>query len=571
MVVSRAEGNPFFAEELAAAAGDGDIPRGLRGLLLRRVAGLDQATQHLLRVASAAGREVGYRELSGAASHPEPVVRESLRLAVDHGVLVADQAAGTFRFRHALLAHAIYATVLPGEREELHARLAQVLAAAGAPAAELAPHWAAAGRSDQALAASLVAAREAEAVFGLPETLVHLERAVALWHSVADASAIPTDLASLCAWTAEVASRTGAAPRAVELVRQAIDLVGSDDPRGAAHLHVRLGRYLFESGAGDTFLAPLERALELVTALPPCPERAEAVEAVGGGLQLLWRYQESFAYAEQALALARATRSREVEFKALITLGIDLAYLGHGDEGMAHLDQARSLATAMCDPLALYQAYVALTDTLTMLGRPRQAAADGEEGLTMLRPYGIDHTVLTANWIEALLAIGEWDAADDASSRAVRAITASYPHMPLILRADLETGRGHFDEARAHLDAARVTVRHEPGLATYYGYVAELALSQHQWRDALDAVDVGLEPAFRYDAALISVWLCAKGLRATAELAALARAHHDNTGLDDALARAAQLIAVVRDAAAAVAAITPNAAGWSALAEAENA
>ncbi len=55
---------------------------------------------------------------------------------------------GSFRFRHALLAEAIYATILPGEREELHARLADELARSGAAApAELAPHWAAAGRT----------------------------------------------------------------------------------------------------------------------------------------------------------------------------------------------------------------------------------------------------------------------------------------------------------------------------------------------------------------------------------------------------------------------------------------
>ena len=39
---------------------------------------------------------------------------------------------GSFRFRHALLAEAIYATILPGEREELHARLAEELARATA-------------------------------------------------------------------------------------------------------------------------------------------------------------------------------------------------------------------------------------------------------------------------------------------------------------------------------------------------------------------------------------------------------------------------------------------------------
>ena len=138
-------------------------------------------------------------------------MRESLRQAVEHRVLVADQATGSFRFRHALLAEAIYTTILPGEREELHARLADELARSGAAApAELAPHWAAAGRSTEALAASVEAARQAEAVFGLAEAHAHLERALALWHAVPDAAELAgLDLAELCAWAAELAGQVG--------------------------------------------------------------------------------------------------------------------------------------------------------------------------------------------------------------------------------------------------------------------------------------------------------------------------------------------------------------------------
>jgi predicted ATPase len=108
-IVARSEGNPFFAEELLAAAGDssGELPRGLRALLLRRVARLDPATQNLLRLAAAAGRDVGYLLLRAVAALPEHEVRESLRRAVEHGVLVVEQAAGSFRLRHALLAEAV--------------------------------------------------------------------------------------------------------------------------------------------------------------------------------------------------------------------------------------------------------------------------------------------------------------------------------------------------------------------------------------------------------------------------------------------------------------------------------
>ena len=143
--------------------------------------------------------------------------------AVDHGVLVAD--GRSFRFRHPLLAEAVYATVLPGERERLHGRLAEELERAGtAGPAELATHWAAAGRHAEALVASVEAARRREAVFALAEARAHVERALELWDLVPNAAdLVPVDRGGLCAWAAEIASSTGAGPRAVELAERAID------------------------------------------------------------------------------------------------------------------------------------------------------------------------------------------------------------------------------------------------------------------------------------------------------------------------------------------------------------
>jgi len=571
-IAARSEGNPFFAEELLAAGeGSVELPQGLRDLLLQRVAGLDRPTESLLRVAAASGRDVEYSLLCSTAALPESQLRNSLRQAVAHDVLVAEPGTPVFRFRHALLAEAIYATILPGEREELHARLAEELARSeAATPAELAPHWAAAGRTTEALVASVEAARQAEAVFGLSEALGHLERALALWDSSPDASKlVGLSLDELCTWTAELASQTGDSPRAVELTQRAIELVGESDGLHASLLHQRLGRYVFESGSGDTFLAAFERALELVPAQPPSRERARALAALGRALQLLWRHDESLALCEQALELARTVGAREAELVALTTLGSNLAYLGRGDEGLARLREALELAEELPDPRSLQNAYVDLTDALTMLGRPAESAQVGEEGLEAVRPYGVEHTVLTANWIEALLAIGEWDKADQASAKALRAITANYPHMPLGLRADLELGRGHFDAARAHFEAARSTVHHEPGLAYYDAYVADLALWERRWTDADEAVRDGMAWARPRWGAQIRVWLCAKGLRAHAELAALARARRDASAVRTWLARARKLIVAARRAGAEASAVTPNAGGWLALAEAE--
>ena len=354
-IVARSEGNPFFAEELLAAAGD--RAASSRAACATCCCSASPGSTARRRAccawprppdATSATRCSALRRRCRSAT-----CATSLRRAVEHGVLVADQATGSFRFRHALLAEAIYATILPGEREELHARLAEELARSASRApAELAPHWAAAGRSAEALAASVDAAREAEAVFGLAEAHAHLERALALWPEVPDAAELAgLDLAELCAWAAELASQVGAAPRAVELARRAIELVGADDPHRAALLHVRLGEYLYETGSNDAGARRVRargRARAGEAALAGARVRAGvARRRVDGGL------------APRGVAAdlpSRRSRSPgasahgEAEVRALTVLGGDLAYLGRGEEGLAQLRQALQLAEEIGDP-----------------------------------------------------------------------------------------------------------------------------------------------------------------------------------------------------------------------------
>ena len=245
--------------------------------------------------------------LRSLAGLPDGDLDESLRGAVDHGVLVAD--GRSFRFRHPLLAEAVYATVLPGERERLHGRVAEELERAGtAGPAELAIHWAAAGRHADALVASVEAGSRAEAVFALAEARAHVERALELWDFVPNAAdLVPVDRGGLCAWAAEIASGTGDGPRAVELAERAIAEVAGDPDR-VAHLYGRLSRYLHESGRTDAALAACQRMVALVPSHPPSAERAEALAVLGQGLALGWQFERSRATCEQALAMAACSR-----------------------------------------------------------------------------------------------------------------------------------------------------------------------------------------------------------------------------------------------------------------------
>jgi DNA-binding CsgD family transcriptional regulator/tetratricopeptide (TPR) repeat protein len=416
-----------------------------------------------------------------------------------------------------------------------------------------------------------MAAREAEAVFGLSEAGAHLERALSLWDEVTDASDVAgLDLAGLCSWIAALASKTGAAPRAVVLTERAIALT-EESSASLPGLHVRLARYLHESGRTGAGLAELERAVELVPADPPTRERARALAELGSGLRRAWRFSESLEVSEAALALALEVDARDATIRALETLGSDLAYLGRADDGLDHLRQGLELAADSGEPEALLTAYISMTDVLTMLGRPREAARIGKTGLAAMRPYPIDSTVLVSNYIEALTASGAWPEAERVSAESLRSISANFPYMLLMVRADVEVGLGHFDDARSHLDAARATLREDGGLGVYDVYVAELALWEHRWTDADEAAHRGLALAGSTHAAQIRTWLCAKGLRALAELSALARARRDAQAVTAHLGRADTLVQTARDAHGEAAAVTPNATGWLALADAEHA
>ena len=99
-------------------------------------------------------------------------VRRGLRELAAARLLAEDTTpGGGHRPRHALLAEAVTAALLPGERAMLHERTARALAAAGgeALAGETAGHWQAAGRPAEELPARVAAAAAAERVFGYAE------------------------------------------------------------------------------------------------------------------------------------------------------------------------------------------------------------------------------------------------------------------------------------------------------------------------------------------------------------------------------------------------------------------
>ena len=182
-VVRRAEGNAFFAEELAAAAAQGVAAEltDLSRLLLSRVEMLDDDAQEVVRVAAVVGRRVPHALLERVAGVDGPALDRLVRQAVEHHVLEPLGADG-YAFRHALLAEAVYDDLLPSEKLRLHrACSAAIQQDPGiATRADLARHALAAGEVGVAASASLEAGWAALRVGGPAEALVHFDRGLGL-------------------------------------------------------------------------------------------------------------------------------------------------------------------------------------------------------------------------------------------------------------------------------------------------------------------------------------------------------------------------------------------------------
>jgi ATP/maltotriose-dependent transcriptional regulator MalT len=579
---ARSDGNPFFAEELLAAAmrGDDRVPDRLRDVLLLHIAQLNAAARSVLRVAAATGRDVPYRLLATVGPLDEPRLTEALRQAVEHGAMLFDQASATFRIRHALLAEAIYTTLLPGEREQIHVRLAHALAddptlaATGRVAAELAHHWVHAGHPEQALAASVQAARDAEASHGLAEALRHVDRVIALWPTVPAAQTLSDlDLGAVLAWAAELCDLTGDVARAIELAHRSMDMIGpAASPTRRGLLHERLGSYFLHTGRQREALAEFRQAVDVVPAAPPSPARARILAALGYALMAPGGFAESLEVCSEATAVAEAVGDDRAALLAMTVLGRDMCCLGRTEEGIERLHAAQRQARSSGTPQELTRTYIVLADVLITAGRLQDAIRTATEGLAVAREHGLERShgvALRVNAADALLATGDWAGAEEVLRAALRAGGSFWSQHPHLFQAQLDIGRGEFASARRHLEAGAHAAERLGSAAHHAHLVAELALWEGRPDDVARTIADGLHAVAGSMAGHDGLRLWAQELRADAELAQLAAARRDTAAVTATRRHARQLVGRVRQTAIGGQVHAAAAEAWQAQAEAE--
>jgi DNA-binding CsgD family transcriptional regulator/tetratricopeptide (TPR) repeat protein len=530
----RSDGNPYFVEELATA-GDDHPPPTLAASVTGRLALLAPPTREIVRIVAVGGRSIDEELLVAVADRPATDVRDALREAVERRVLLIGDD-GRIGFRHALVREVAEEELLPGERRELHERLASVLSErtelaepspAGA-AAELAFHWEGAGRSSEALGAAIEAGAAAARVAAWADADRQYERALRL----ADATQLPEviDRVELLRRAAEAAELSGDLPRSQPLIDGAL-AVAEEKGERVALLHARHGYLRWTQGDNDGSLAAYERGLALLPKKPPTAARARILGSLAGALLGLGRYDEGRQVASDGVACATAAGTKSEEARARNVLGSILVALGDVEEGIAQLELSADLAAeAGPSDMRVIGPYN-LAVNLAMAGRLREAQGAAARGVDaartegLQRRYGMDLAALEG---DVLTRLGRWD-------EAAEAMDAGLALDPLGRGTIyLATARGRLDALRGDVETARRWFAVADELAEgqidadLAGFLAraraETALADGDAETALAIASNGLIPLEGADDHFVRSPLLVLTIQAAAEVAEASRA-----------------------------------------------
>jgi class 3 adenylate cyclase/predicted ATPase len=491
-VTSQAQGLPLFAVETVRAMIDRDIvqpsdgvyrlvgdvgelavPDSLHALLAARLDALDPGVRRLVADAAVLGTTFPAEALIAVSGKDEPAVRAGLAELLRREVLSvsADPLSperGSYQFAQQMLRQVAYDTLSRRDRKTRHLAVAAHLRTAfpgdGEEVADvIARHYldalqAVPGDPDtseirgQAIAALTRAAERAErtgaparaagsyataAELSLLDAADGQEAAAALWECAAEAAVAGADYAAAI----ENASRVR------ELYLQAGQV------RAAARAQATAGRALRLWGRHAEARDQLSTAMEVLRAEPD----ANTVRALQqlAELEVFAGSPDADRLSTEALTLGQALDAGAGQLADLFTTrGIYLGMTGRLPESVAYFREAARLATQTGDHLRQGRALLNLSDSLSC-NDPAAGAEAARTAAGHLRKAGARDMLAYSitNLVNALLLLGDWDAADNVLAQALDSDGLADIEYVTCYRGWLAALRGDIDTAETVLAA----------------------------------------------------------------------------------------------------------------------
>lgn len=544
----RADGNPFFIEQLAWAHAQGEestVPASLRDILLAQLSRQPPAVQDLLAAAAIAGPMADDALLASVLGTTPDDILGPLRSAVRANLLdrTPSPDGETYAFRHALMAEATEADLLDGERRRLHARCADALAARRPTDAasvvswsvRLAHHRDRSGDVDAAVAASVEAAILTEAVAAHADAMAQYRRAIRLLPGISGAARWGDwDTTELFARAAACATHNDEVDSAAAFSRAAIDHLPPDaDPARRRRLWLALSEHAWMAGDPD-LVDVLAEAARPIPDDPPTPERAAALVAAACHQRLRGHPDDARRSLEASVATAVAAGAAREEALArtlLVPIHVEAGDVDHGERGLELAIAALRRSAPVAEPSI---AYLGIAAVAAWMGRTDLSLAICHEGLELARRSGPATGYgggIAACGAATLLATGRIGEA--AAMLGSVEVTQGRGFVDTLRRGTSALVRMHLGDlgrAEAELELARAwPVSGDPALGRWVGAVEAEWRTERGPMDAVaDVVDRALAlpdphlPDLDLQATL--VWLA---VRASADIAERARAARD--------------------------------------------
>ena len=485
-LMSRAGGNPLYALEFVHMLEDQDIdpgelsdegvrtisvPESVHALIAARLDSLGHAERSLLQDAAVVGDRFWVAVLEAldpAVAQIERSLRELQRRGLIRRSASADDGGG-FAFAHALIRDVAYGQLPRAERARRHRVVAEWLEATAADQAAdrtdlLASHAVralelarSAGTVDD-LPTLEASARRALKLAGDRQMALDMARAGAHYReALALAPPDAPERPELIRLATSVGWRTGTldSDSAIAAYREGVDLaLALDDKEGAARLMRRLYFQLGLSGATGEATEVLDRAIDLLSGLPPGPVLAELYACRSEAEMFAGHSEASLEWAARALD---APRTPEVSLMALHLRGNARCEMGDMG-GVDDLREALALAHADGTALDVVTSYSYLNEWIAMEEGPRAALAMNAEAVALCDQRGLPHQALwsrteslwlrfdAGEWDEILTLADELDAwATEHGEVQIEAAAASYRARVLVHRGDLTAARPQVD------------------------------------------------------------------------------------------------------------------------------
>jgi class 3 adenylate cyclase/tetratricopeptide (TPR) repeat protein len=266
-ILQKAEGNPFFLEEIMrtlidrkAVLREGDhwratsaietltIPDTVQGVIMARIDRLDEELKAVLRTASVIGRAFLYRLLKAVAEAVRELDERVERLKAMELIREKQKTPELeYIFKHALVQESTYESILLKKRQELHTRVASVIETLFFDRIEefssvLAYHYAKAEDWNKAQDYLFKAGDQAGRIAADAEALSHYEQALETYARVFGDKWDPVQRASLDRKMGEAFYRRGEYEKAMEYFRHGLARLGRPLPEGTRAVRLAIVR-----------------------------------------------------------------------------------------------------------------------------------------------------------------------------------------------------------------------------------------------------------------------------------------------------------------------------------------